>query len=73
MNLTVNQQNLYLFLPSKVSRMAEFLSEDEGCGIVDAVRSIYASHTYRQLEQEKSKVWHYAPVSLYSDFKKEWL
>lgn len=69
MNLTVTQDNLYLFLPSKVSRMAEYLSEDKGCSIVEAVKSIYASDIYRQLEQENTKLWHHAPVALYSEYK----
>ena len=29
MNLTVTQDNLYLFLPSKISWVAEMLSEDK--------------------------------------------
>ena len=36
MNLDVTQNNLYLFLPSKVSWMAEMLSEDKNVSIVDA-------------------------------------
>lgn len=32
MNLTVNQDNLYLFLPSKVSWMADMLMEDRHIG-----------------------------------------
>ena len=43
MNLTVTQDNLYLFLPSKVSWMAEMLAEDENIDIVEAVSKIYNS------------------------------
>ena len=69
MNLTVTQDNLYLFLPSKVSRMAEMLAEDNNMDIVDAVSCIYASDLYKDLEQETSKLWHLGPVDLYRECK----
>ncbi len=65
MNLTVNQENLYLFLPSKVSWMAEMLSEDKGISIVEAVYQVYLSNVYKRLEDESSKLWHLGPVDLY--------
>ena len=46
MNLTVAQDNLYLFLPSKISWMAEMLAEDENIDIVEAVSKIYNSDVY---------------------------
>lgn len=65
MNLTVTQDNLYLFLPSKTSRLAEILSEDKGINIVDALKTIYNSDTYQRLEIEDTKLWHLGPVALY--------
>ncbi len=65
MNLDITQANLYLLLPSKVSLMAEMLCDDTGMSIVDAMKRIYASDTYRQLEQEETKMWHLGPVALY--------
>lgn len=67
MNLTVNQNNLYLFLPSKVSWMAEMLAEDENLDIVNAVSKIYDSEVYKRLEQENTKLWHLGPVDLYRE------
>ena len=67
MNLNVNQDNLYLFIPSKISWMAEMLCEDNNMDVLDAVRSVYASDTYRRLENEDSKLWHFGPVALYQD------
>lgn len=69
MNLSVTQQNLYLFLPSKVSRMAGMLMEDEGISIVEAISLIYQSETYRKLEIEETKMWHLGPVTLYQGLK----
>lgn len=68
MNLDITQDNLYLILPSKVSRMAEMLAEDSGKSIVQAVKDIYHSEMYKRLEQESTKQWHLGPVALYQEF-----
>lgn len=68
MNLDITQDNLYLILPSKVSRMAEMLAEDSGRSIVQAVKDIYHSDVYKRLEQESTKQWHLGPVALYQEF-----
>ncbi len=65
MNLDINQNNLYLLLPSKVAWLADMLTEDKGISIVDAVREIYLSDIYKQLEDESTKMWHLGPVALY--------
>ena len=67
MNLDITQDNLYLILPSKVSRMAEMLAEDSGKSIVQAVKDIYFSDAYKRLEQESTKQWHLGPVALYQE------
>lgn len=68
MNLDITQDNLYLILPSKVSRMAEMFAEDSGKSIVQAVKDIYHSEMYKRLEQESTKQWHLGPVALYQEF-----
>lgn len=65
MKLEITQENLYLLLPSKVSLMTEMLCDDTGMSVVDAMKRIYASPTYHQLEQEETKMWHLGPVALY--------
>ena len=67
MTLDINQDNLYLLLPSKVAWLAGMLSEDKNISIVEAVRMIYSSDTYKQLESEATKMWHLGPVALYQD------
>lgn len=67
MNLNVTQDNLYLFLPSKISWMAEMLSEDKKISIINAIKEIYASDIYRRLETEETKLWHLGPVALYEE------
>lgn len=64
----ITQQNLYLLLPGKVSKMAEMYAEDFNVPITDALQQIYQSETYKELEQEQSKLWHYGPVALYQIF-----
>ena len=71
MNITIDQNNLYLLLPSKVSWLANRLTEEKGFNIVDAMRTLYASHLYKKLEDESSKIWHLGPVALYEDFEME--
>ena len=65
MNLNVTQDNLYLFLPSKVCWMAVMLAEEKKVSIVDAVKDVYLSDTYSRLE----KLWHLGPVALYEEMK----
>ncbi len=65
MNLTVTQDNLYLFLPSKISRLAEIMAEDKDINIIEAIKTVYNSDTYCLLEKEDTKLWHLGPVALY--------
>ena len=67
MNLEINQNNLYLLLPSKVAWMAEWLSEDKNISIVEAIKIIYTSDMYKRLENESTKMWHLGPVALYQE------
>ncbi len=64
----ITSQNLYLLLPGKVSRMAVMYASDFGLTITEALNRIYRSETYRQLEDEETKLWHYGPVALYQMF-----
>lgn len=65
--MEINQDNLYLLLPSKVAWLTDMLTEDKGISIIEAIRDIYSSDTYRRLEDESTKMWHLGPVALYQD------
>lgn len=67
MNLEINQNNLYLLLPSKVAWMTEWLSEDKNISIVEAIKMIYTSDMYKRLENESTKMWHLVPLALYQE------
>ena len=71
MNLEVTQDNLYLFLPGKTSRMAQIYAEEHGVGIIEALRKVYHSQTYKELEEEDTKFWHLGPVALYQELMEE--
>ena len=71
MNLSINQSNLYLLLPSKMGWLASMLAEDENISIVDAIKKLYSSNMYKKLEDESSKTWHLGPITLYEYFIEE--
>lgn len=69
--LEVTQHNLHLLLPSKVSRVAVMLVEDEDISMVDAMIRLYSSKVYTRLEDESTKAWNLSPVALYEEFQEE--
>ncbi len=68
MNLEITQDNLYLLLPSKISRVSEMLSDDSGIDIVASIKQIYSSPLYQRLENEETKTWYLGPVTLYQEY-----
>lgn len=64
----ITQDNLYLILPGKVSKMAVMYASEFGLTITEALKRIYSSATYRELEREESKLWQLGPVALYEMF-----
>jgi len=62
---TLNQSNLYLLLPGKVLAVAEMYARHHNVSVLDAMRLVYSSAMYKELEQESTKRWHEGPVSLY--------
>ena len=67
----INQGNLHLLLPSKVSWLASMLVEYKGLSIVDAIKKVYASNLYKKLKTESTKTWHLGPVALYQELEEE--
>ncbi len=60
----ITADNLYQILPFKVSQLSMLYAKKFGVSIQDAIMSIYRSNTYKALEREESKLWHYGPVAL---------
>lgn len=67
--MSINQLNLYLLLPSKMSWLATMLSEDKGISIVEAMIILYSSSFYARLADESTKLWHLGPVALYEEYQ----
>ena len=67
----INQENLHLLLPSKVSWLASMLVEYNGLNVIDAIKKVYASELYKKLKVESTKMWHLGPVALYQELEKE--
>ena len=61
----ITSDTLYLILPGKVSHLAMFIAKKTGMSVLDAIRTVYESNTYRQLAREETKLWHLGPVALY--------
>lgn len=67
----INQQNLYLLLPSKVCRLAIMIQNQKHISLIEAIKEVYASDLYKKMEQEESKLWHLGPVDLYNEMTAE--
>ena len=67
----VTQNNLHLLLPSKVSWLAATRCAEKHITVIEAMRMIYSSDMYKQLEQESTKRWHEGPVALYQEWMKK--
>lgn len=71
MNLEITNQNLYLLLPGKVSRVAQIYANDQKIPLRTALYRFYSSDTYKKLAEETTKLWHLGPVALYAEFSDE--
>jgi len=67
----VNQNNLYLLLPGKVTNVAIIYARRHHVSYIKALNKFYKSRTYKLLEQESTKYWHLGPVALYEEFVSE--
>lgn len=69
MRADISQKNLYLIIAGKVAAVAAFIAEEEDLSPLDALTRFYESDTYRRLEREETKLWHYGPVALFQDYQ----
>lgn len=67
----INQSNLHLLLPSKVSWLASMLVKYKGMNVTEAIKTIYCSKLYKKLKLESTKMWHLGPVALYQELEDE--
>lgn len=69
MNRTITNDNLHLLLPCKVALFVQRYVEEHRVSALEALRIFYHSNTYKRLEKEETKYWHYGPVALYEEFE----
>lgn len=67
----INQDNLRLLLPGKVSWLVEYLHDDYGLTLKESLNRIYRSKLYKKLATESTKYWRLGPVDLYEELKAE--
>ena len=67
----INQNNLHLLLPGKISWLVEYLHDDYGFTLQECLNRIYHSKLYNNLSTENTKYWHLGPVDLYEELKRE--
>lgn len=69
----INQSNLHLLLPGKISWLVEYLHDEYGFSLQECLNHIYRSNLYKKLSTESTKYWHLGPVDLYEELKQEML
>lgn len=69
----INQSNLHLLLPGKISWLVEYLHDEYRFSLQECLNRIYRSNLYKKLSTESTKYWHLGPVDLYEELKQEML
>lgn len=67
----IDQSNLHLLIPGKISWLVEYLHDDYGMSLQESLDRIYHSNLYKRLSTESTKYWHLGPVDLYEELKTE--
>ena len=62
----ITQENVRLLIPGKAARMATLIAARRHITPKAALLAFYRSKTYRELERESSKYWHYSPEQLFA-------
>ena len=71
MSGVVTQENLHLFIPGKAAGVAMLIANAEGLTVEEALLKFYSTETYRRLERERTKYWHYSAAQLYQILQDE--
>lgn len=67
----IDQSNLHLLIPGKISWLVEYLHDDYGMSLQESLDRIYHSNLYKRLSTENTKYWRLGPVDLYEELKEE--
>ncbi len=61
----ITQDNVRLLLPGKNAQVAAMIADAKKISYEAALLEFYRSETYRKLECEKTKYWHFSPAQLF--------
>ena len=67
----ITQKNVRLFIPYKVSKICDYICNNEHISAQQAVTQFYRSKTARLLSEESSKLWQLGWVALYQMYMEE--
>ena len=67
----INQNNVQLLLPGKISWLVEYLHDDYGYSLKESLDYIYHSTLYKKLSTADTHYWQLSPVDLYDELKRE--
>lgn len=67
----MGQEQFIAIMPYISADLADMISAKQKIPEEEAIKKLYASKLYADLEQEAMKVWHYSTLMLYSLFEQE--
>ena len=67
----MDEKKLVALLPEITAAVVDVLSDREGLSEDEAIRRLYSSKLYRDLENEETKVWHFSTETLYALLQQE--
>ena len=67
----IDQNNVHLLLPGKISWLVEYLHDDYGYSLKESLDHIYHSTLYKKLSTADTHYWQLSPVDLYDELKRE--
>jgi len=69
----MNENQFNALLTLIVPQIIAKITENSNISEIDAIYRFYSSHLYSELSDEKSKLWHYSPLLLYTMYQDELL
>ena len=69
----INDDQFSMLLSLIVPQIIDKITENSNVSEETAIDCFYKSHLYSELSDEKSKLWHYSPLLLYTLYQDELL
>ena len=69
----MNENQFNSLLTLIVPQIIDKITENSNISDIDAIDRFYNSRLYSELSDEKSKLWHYSPLLLYTMYQDELL